>query len=255
MPVKLEIPSSACTPSSPSVQPSTSVVDIQGTWRETKTMTVWKVDGIVAQKHKQRSKAVVLSDSPNGVEWGMGNLMGTIEDGILSWRSRTGQVAYQWGRCWLDPESPKQAPKSNAALRSLPGKHEKEASRQVKHAKEAVVAVAKQNPEESLAHLSSPRSTSSTVSTAPTDTAAGLKHGAGGIGGELPKQAMRGNKQTKQTSNEVEKLLEMAGSRLASGDYGTAMQYVLFAQTLDAPRVAQMLDAPRAQTLDAPRVK
>jgi hypothetical protein len=192
-------------------------------------MTVWKVDGIVAQKHKQRSKAVVLSNSPNGVEWGMGNLMGTIEDGILSWRSRTGQVAYQWGRCWLDPESPKQAPKSNAALQTK-GKDEKEASL-VKNSKEAAVAVAEQNPEES------PRSTSSTVSTAPTDTAAGLAHGARGIGGELPKPAMRGNKKKKQTSDEVEKLLEMAGSRLASGDYGTAMQYVLFAQTLDAPRV------------------
>jgi hypothetical protein len=37
---------------------------------------------------------------------------------------------------------------------------------------------------------------------------------------------------TQQPSNEMAKLLEMAGARLASGDYGLAMQYVLFAQTL-----------------------
>merc|ERR1719421_699540 len=113
MPVRLEATSSAGSPSSlggptgtpvspPSPASTTSkkasVVDIQGTWREEKTTTVWKVDGIVAQKHKQRSKAVVLSDSPNGVEWGMGNLMGSIEDGLLVWRNRTGQVMYEWGR-------------------------------------------------------------------------------------------------------------------------------------------------------------
>jgi hypothetical protein len=197
-------------------------------------MTVWKVDGIVAQKHKQRSKAVVLSDSPNGVEWGMGNLMGSIEDGFLVWRNRTGQVMYEWGRCGPEsvdlPPQPKKEPKSPAVLQS-----------KGKCAKETTSAV-----EEPTAHLLSPRSTSSTVSTAPTDAAAVLAPGAASIGGDLRGPAMnckkqtkqpKQTKQTKQTTQEVAKLLEMAGSRLASGDYGAAMQYVLFAQTLDPLQV------------------
>jgi hypothetical protein len=34
------------------------------------------------------------------------------------------------------------------------------------------------------------------------------------------------------TTQEVANLLEMAGSRLAKGDYGAAMQYIIFAQAL-----------------------
>jgi hypothetical protein len=215
MPVKLQMTG---------LQLPASVVDIQGTWREAKTATLWKVDGIVAQKHKQRSKAVVLSDSPNGVEWGMGNLLGSIEDGLLVWRNRNGQVMYEWGRLEsesLDPPSQsKQAPKSHTAPRS-----------KGKSAKERPTVVVKSKREETPAHLSSPRSTSSTVSTAPTDTAAGLALG------ELRGPAMKGDTRTTPATMEVSQLLEMAGSRLASGDYGTAMQYVLFAQTLNLPEV------------------
>jgi hypothetical protein len=219
MPVKLQV-TGPLTP--------TSVVDIQGTWREEKTATLWKVDGIVAQKHKQRSKAVVLSDSSDGIEWGMGNLMGSIEDGLLVWRNRNGQVMYEWGR--LEPETvdppaqSKQVAKINTAARS-----------KGKSAKQRSMTVVKGKPEEAPAHLSSPRSTSSTVSTAPTDTAACFARGA--TGDPLPGQSMEGTKQKMQTSLEVAQLLEMAGSRLATGDYGTAMQYVLFAQTLNQPEV------------------
>ena len=71
-------------------------------WREEKTNTLWKVDGIVAHRHKQRSKAVVLSDSPNGVEWGNANKMGSIEGGLLIWRNRRGHVTHEWER--VDPQ-------------------------------------------------------------------------------------------------------------------------------------------------------
>jgi hypothetical protein len=234
MPVKLQMTSSACTPSPPGLQPPISVVDIQGTWREAKTTTVWKVDGIVAQKHKQRSKAVVLSDSPNGVEWGTGNLMGSIEDALLVWRNRTGQVMYTWER--PGPESLDSQP-SQAMSAQEPTIH---AALQVKDkcGKEPAKAVVSEKAEEPAAHLSSPRSTSSTVSTAPTDSAGGMAHSAISIGGDVRVPVMKvDNKPTKQTAQEVAKLLEMAGSRLASGDYATAMQYVLFAQTLDPPAV------------------
>lgn len=213
MPVKLEITG----PQLPA-----SVVDIQGTWREAKTATMWKVDGIVAQKHKQRSKAVVLSDSPNGVEWGMGNLLGSIEDGLLVWRNRNGQVMYEWGRlesdCLDTPPQSKQAPKSHTAPRS-----------KGKSSKERPTAVVKGKREEAN---NSPRSTSSTVSTAPTDAAA-LPMAPGDLRGPV----MKGDTQTTPATIEVSQLLEMAGARLASGDYGTAMQYVLFAQTLNLPEV------------------
>jgi hypothetical protein len=179
------------------------------------------VDGIVAQKHKQRSKAVVLSDSPNGVEWGMGNLIGSIEQGLLVWRNRAGKVMYEWQPDGLDSQ-PAQEPKSNA----VPQRKGKDAS-----------------VPETVAQLSSPRSTSSTASTAPTETAPPLHSAANTayqgyntarIAGDLSsmKQMLKTTKVKQQTKQEVAKLLEMAGSRLASGDYGTAMQYVLFAQTL-----------------------
>jgi hypothetical protein len=206
MPVKLQMTGS---------QAPACVVDIQGTWSEAKTAMLWKVDGIVAQKHKQRSKAVVLSDSPRGVEWGMGNLLGSIEDGLLVWRNRNGQVMYEWCRLepgTLDaPSKSKEVPKSHTAPKSK-GKSAQEPT-----------ALVRTKPEDTLANNSSPRSTSSTVSTAPTDTAAR----------DLRQPAMKGDTQTKRATMEVAQLLEMAGSRLASGDYGTAMQYVMFAQTLN----------------------
>jgi hypothetical protein len=43
------------------------------------------------------------------------------------------------------------------------------------------------------------------------------------------------HKNQQATQGEVSKLLEMAASRLASGDYGTALHYVMFAQTLSPP--------------------
>jgi hypothetical protein len=214
MPVKIQMSSSA------GLHPPVSVVDIQGTWREAKTMTVWKVDGIVVQKHKERSKSVVLSDSPRGVEWGTGNLIGSIEDGLLVWRNRTGQVMYEWER--PGPKSLDAQPKHGAQTKQKPPIRVVQIKGQC--AKDPAHAVLKEKPAESAAHNSSPRSTSSTVSTAPTDSV-----GAAGIGSEVRVD----KKKTTQTSQEVATLLEMAGSRLASGDYGAAMQYILFAQSLD----------------------
>jgi hypothetical protein len=59
----------------------------------------------------------------------------------------------------------------------------------------------------------------------------GAARGGGGDSGS-PNMTPNNEQATQQPSNEMAKLLEMAGARLASGDYGLAMQYVLFAQTL-----------------------
>jgi hypothetical protein len=217
-----------------------SVVEIQGIWREEKTKTVWKVDGIVAQKHKQRSKAVVLSDSPNGVEWGMGNLMGSIEDGLLVWRNRIGKVMYEWERpgpdsidAQLTQCNTAQEPERHAARRSR--------GESFTNFTEEPVKAASVEAQEPPAQNSSPRSTASAVSTAPTETTPSLPLAGGGSCAPVMKlDKGKTNQPTKmQTTEEVAKLLEMAGSRLASGDYGTAMQYVMFAQTLYPQGVPQ----------------
>ena len=83
-----------------------SVLDIQGQWFEETTKQVWTVTGIVAersktrkpQSSKQSSKPVVLSDGPNGVEWGSGNLKGNMEGGYLVWRNRQGEATFFWNR-------------------------------------------------------------------------------------------------------------------------------------------------------------
>jgi hypothetical protein len=196
-------------------------------------MTLWKVDGIVAQKHKQRAKAVVLSDSPAGVEWGMGNLTGCMENGLLTWRNRTGKVMYEWER--LGPENLDSQPAQPKNAVQEPTGHAvgRSNGKTTESAKAVKGKPSKESSIEPAAQFASPRSTSSTVSTAPTDAVASPTE---------PREVRAtgtqpDKKQTNPSKEEVAKLLEMAGSRLASGDYGTAMQYVLFAQTLTAPDV------------------
>lgn len=286
---------------------------------------MWKVDGIVAHKHKQRSKAVVLSDSPAGVEWGNANLLGSIEGGLLIWRNRSGHVTYEWERVdpdMLDSLPPQlknaQEPKGYDAAGQ--GRNKNVAKQPSKASKGTPQVSTPVSPAPNPALLAppknyltatsnSPRSTASTASTeeekwrhapgtkaskeqrapapwapgsakeemwlrpaalpagAPRTMPRGYPEGdraafpAGGrtappgaaapaeassmpaarlaaalkearVPGGAPNMMVNNKQSTQQTSNEVAKLLEMAGSRLASGDYGTAMQYVLFAQTL-----------------------
>merc|ERR1719478_911189 len=76
-----------------------SVTDIQGKWREKSSRSVWKVTGIVVEKAgvpRLQKQPVVLSDGPNGVAWGNGNLTGNLEDGWLVWRNRRGETTYCW---------------------------------------------------------------------------------------------------------------------------------------------------------------
>jgi hypothetical protein len=81
-----------------------SVRDIQGQWRETNTPNEWLVDGIVVERakaskgQKKNNKPIVLSDGPDGVEWGNGNLIGNLEDGCLVWRNRRGEATYHWSK-------------------------------------------------------------------------------------------------------------------------------------------------------------
>jgi hypothetical protein len=189
------------------------------------TSSTWKVEGIVAQKQKQRAKAVVLSDSPNGVEWGMGAMTGSIEDGLLVWRrstaGHTGEVKYTWTRPGperldspLSKSGRMQEPKTKAALRSR--------KRMPSSAKGEAGDVVKGTLQKAPAQLSSPRSASSDTSTAPTDTSPFSVYS--------PEMKL-GKMQT--TPQEVTQLLEMANNRLAFGDFGAAMRYV--SEALDLP--------------------
>jgi hypothetical protein len=146
---------------------------------------------------------------------------------------------YEWER--HSPENPAapplqpksaQEPKSQAALKSNnKGTNGSATAVTGKPSKPAPKEPTKEPP----AQLASPRSTSSTASTAPTDAAPGEVHSTvKEASGDLGAPVVKLNSTQNPTTQELAKLLEMAGSRLANGDYGTAMQYLLFAQALSS---------------------
>merc|ERR1719473_2186724 len=78
-------------------------------WREKSTQNVWIVSGIIAERAKRQKaqkKPIVLSDGPQGVEWGNGNLKGSFEDGMLVWRNRRGEATYCWKKFQNNVEVP-----------------------------------------------------------------------------------------------------------------------------------------------------
>merc|ERR1719387_233567 len=87
-----------------------SLVDIQGTWLEQKTKTIWIVDGITARKARRRATHHVLTDSGDGVEWEDGTLHATLEGNVLLWRSKRGSkrggIFYTWTREEAVPPAP-----------------------------------------------------------------------------------------------------------------------------------------------------
>ena len=95
---------------------------------------VWTVSGIVAERPKtaglqgkpMSSKPVVLSDGPNGVEWGSGNLKGNMEGGYLVWRNRQGEATFEgpkWDRTVKDSPRvfPNETPVRGTPLRDQRG--------------------------------------------------------------------------------------------------------------------------------------
>merc|ERR1719353_2183720 len=96
-----------------------SVNDIQGQWSEMNTTDVWEVNGIVVEKANVpkglKKRPIVLNDGPEGVMWGSGNLTGNLEDGVLVWRNRRGEVAYSWEKC---AEKSKGLPSAKTAVKA-----------------------------------------------------------------------------------------------------------------------------------------
>jgi hypothetical protein len=177
-----------------------SVRDIQGQWREINTTNEWTVDGIVVEKpkgskgQKKSNKPIVLSDGPAGVEWGNGNLLGSLEAGCLVWRNRRGEVAYRWA-------------KSDAPAKPVPSALPPMLPIKVPASKEDF----------------SPRSTNSAQSKETDEMAAGMASlmlNAGQVENPADEIAFA----------EVKMLLEMARTRLMAGDVYTSMRYITLAQ-------------------------
>jgi hypothetical protein len=188
-----------------------SVCDIQGQWRETNTQKVWVVNGIVAESKKKtmvKQKPIVLSDGPTGVEWGNGNLKGSMEDGCLVWRNRRGEATYSWKKLEGPSEATRSAPMTEAekpqhitTIASLPQVPTKTNS--------------KENP--------SPRSTNSGTSDETAEMTAAM--------GNLAVIANHvDTDQNDIATAEIQMLVELARNRLLAGDVYMSMRYITLAQ-------------------------
>lgn len=200
-----------------------SVCDIQGSWREKSSDKVWTVNGIVAEKTKQpraHTKPVVLSDGPHGVEWGTGNLKGSLEDGCLVWRNRRGDATYFWEKLEARSEATGTDKSAGQAKQLLP------ITKPPPAPAKAISPTKIENQ--------SPRSTLSDTS----NETAEMTAGAGSLG--------------RRPSNEVEAcafaevktLLAMAGDRLLAGDVYMSMKYIELAQQIQPQQSQPCSSAP-----------
>jgi hypothetical protein len=186
-----------------------SVRDIQGSWREENAKNVWTINGIVAERPKLPrvgNKPIVLSDGPAGVEWGSGNLKGTLEDGFLVWRNRRGEITYRWTKLEDKKEVPHKEPMT--------------AARKTKqfHLPQPTKTIV-----ESKMENHSPRSTNSGTSNETAEMMATMASF-----GMIP-QAQDESQDTIPVS-EMQMLMEMASQRLLAGDVYMAMRYITLAQ-------------------------
>jgi hypothetical protein len=195
-----------------------SVCDIQGQWREKNAQNVWIVSGIVAERAKRPKalkKPIVLSDGPQGVEWGNGNLKGKMEDGWLVWRNRRGEATYTWkklenGAEVLPPLPVTEAPK----VRRVPPV----ASPPPPPVPTKIISHTNTKTEDQ-----SPRSTNSAGT---TETAALT----GGMGSYALDASPVEDKPDGIAVAEMKMLVEMAGNRLMAGDVYMGMRYITLAQ-------------------------
>jgi hypothetical protein len=216
-----------------------SVCDIQGQWREKNTSNIWIVSGIVAERAKRpkgQKKPIVLSNGPQGVEWGNGNLKGSLEDGWLVWRNRRQEATY----CWKKLEN----------INDIPLPEPLPAPRKVKRTPPATSPPPPPLPLKP--HTKEDQSPRSTNSAGTNDTAA-LAAGMAAMGvSNLP--GMDGNSADGQPDGiavaEMKMLVEMAGNRLMAGDVYMGMRYITLAQQVQ-PVLQQQLGAQLQQQLRA----
>jgi hypothetical protein len=191
-----------------------SVCDIQGQWREKDTQKVWSVNGIVAERKKQtmvKQKPIVLSDGPAGVEWGNGNLKGSMEDGWLVWRNRRGEATYSWKKL----ESPIEATRTESQTEAAKPQHNPPIASSLHVPTKTNSQTKTENP--------SPRSTTSGTSNETAELTAGM--------GNLAAMAdpVGANPDGIATA-EVQMLIELARNRLLAGDVYMSMRYITLAQ-------------------------
>jgi hypothetical protein len=199
-----------------------SVRDIQGQWREKNTQNIWIVSGIVVERAKRikaQKKPIVLSDGPNGVEWGNGNLKGNFEDGCLVWRNRRGEIAY----CWLKFDHTSEVPPAEPI-----GHKERNARRTPPMVSPPPVPskAALPTEKEVANQIQSPRSTDSSANSIETAALAGSV-------GSMVLNASHGQAEGKPDDiavAEMKMLVEMAGNRLMAGDVYMSMRYITLAQ-------------------------
>jgi hypothetical protein len=190
-----------------------SVSEIQGPWSEMNGTGVWEVNGIVAEKASrpkgERKRPIVLNDGPDGVMWGSGNLTGNLENGVLVWRNRRGEVAYSWEKCAEKMKGMAKVKKTGVA---------KERTLQMPN----------------LDSVPPPSSTDSMEKLTPRSTSSGMSSETTEIMAEVGKSAMYASKPEEQKDDvavaEMQMFMEMARSRLLAGDVYMSMRYITLAQ-------------------------
>jgi len=200
-----------------------SVTDIQGKWREKSSRSVWKVTGIVVEKAgvpRLQKQPVVLSDGPNGVAWGNGNLTGNMEDGWLVWRNRRGETTY----CW----------------KKLDGSKEEMLEEVMAAEPKAKIPKVKKVPSKQYFPNLEKQSPRSNVSGETEElTAADRRQATHMNAGETAEMKAAGfgvttgpvdDKQDGIAMDEIKMLVEMAGKRLLAGDVFMSMHYINLAQ-------------------------
>jgi len=200
-----------------------SVTDIQGKWREKSSRSVWKVTGIVVEKAgvpRLQKQPVVLSDGPNGVAWGNGNLTGNMEDGWLVWRNRRGETTY----CW----------------KKLDGSKEEMLEEVMAAEPKAKIPKVKKVPSKQYFPNLEKQSPRSNVSGETEElTAADRRQATHMNAGETAEMKAAGfgvtagpvdDKQEAIAMEEIKMLVEMAGKRLLAGDVFMSMHYINLAQ-------------------------
>jgi hypothetical protein len=200
-----------------------SVRDIQGQWREKDNLNIWTVNGIVAERAKRQKaqkKPIVLSDGCQGVEWGNGNLKGSLENGYLVWRNRRGEATY----CWKKLENASEVPVEEVMTRKVK-RTPPLASPPPLPINGAGGIIAPPPPKITAQTKTEEQTPRSTNSAETTETAA-----LAGLGNLALDASNVEGPQDQIAVAEMKMLVEMAGNRLMAGDVYMGMRYITLAQ-------------------------
>jgi hypothetical protein len=210
-----------------------ALLDIQGTWHELTTNSVWTVDGIIAerprrgQKSPSSRKVAVLTESPSGIEWGMGNLVGKLDAGALCWFNRKGFVAYRWVRPGANTASTSDSSRTSPTRTSTDSTPASRKCEPLSPSSSELNAVPLRPKTEPTLKCGDPLNPPAERTT-------------------LGHQAKLNEESKEDSMMEVALLLHIAGGRIAIGDYSKALHFVLLAQEIcPATELKAMPEAER----------